>query len=93
MRKGKMVDLVNEAARNPLGVKGLTFVAMGDAIGRKSIMKAIDGPTAFKLAADAIAAEPGTPIPGNLGGEAIGLHVRNKKGIAAFALLKSKGYL
>ena len=93
MGKGKMVDLIHTADKTKLGAEGLAIVAMADAFGRVAVSKHIDGPNAVLACADAVREETGQPIPTNLTGENVGLHIRSCKGNAARRALKQKGYL
>jgi tRNA nucleotidyltransferase (CCA-adding enzyme) len=93
MKKGKMVDLIRRADRTKLGAEGLAMVAIADALGRVAKDKSVEGPKALLACADAAREETGHPIPEALQGEAIGLHIRNRKGSAVRRVLKEHGYI
>lgn len=92
MRKGKMVDVVQDADRTSMKSEGLSQVCTADALG-KSPPGSVDGAGALLVAAGAVRAERGHPIPPSLKGENIGLHVRSAKGSAARRELKRMGLL
>lgn len=92
MRKGKMVDLIRAADATVLKAEGLATVCCADACGRIPA-GGTEGPQALRVAAAAARAERGLPIPDALTGEAIGLHVRSRKGSAARKALHAAGFL
>lgn len=90
MRKGKMVDLVAAADRTIIKAEGLAAVVIADSIGR--LPRATHaGPDAMKIAAGAVRAENGHPIPPSLEGPNIGLHIRARKGNAALRAIRGGG--
>jgi tRNA nucleotidyltransferase (CCA-adding enzyme) len=93
MRKGKMVDLIRRADRTVLKAEGLAMVAMADAMGREALVKRLDGPKALLATAEPCRDETGHPIPGGLEGEQIGLHIRNRKGVAVRRILREQKFI
>jgi hypothetical protein len=88
-----MADLIRGADRTKLKAEGLAAVALCDAMGRVAKSKSMEGPKALLACVDAARDESGHPIPDSLAGEAIGLHIRNRKGSAARRKLKELGFI
>jgi len=96
MRKGKQVDLIQEADKTMIQAEGLSVVCVSDSLGRGGDLErrtaAMQPAYCLGIVASQCRKEKGHPIPENLKGEAIGQYVRNKKGIAIRESLKRMGH-